>query len=566
MGGKSIYRSKKRKFHGNRHSSSKQAACSVDVSSTQNKTCSEKKLLNSQQHLNDLVDLNKEQLSGFRIIDLEILVSVFTLLYCPVCFTDNLYLVEDSTFGLCSNFCLRCKNCSFTKGFASSKKQDTSNEINTRLVCALRLIGKGFSAGKKFCAALNFPSFLSKKAFRMQELKLIRAASTVAENSMNKAAAVIKENKKNDAIIKCGVSVDGTWQRRGFSSLNGVVSAISVTCGKVLDIEVMSQFCKHCHTKKLSSSRASKHQCANHKGSSGNMEVVGAYRIFERSESSRKLLYSEYYGDGDSKGYDAVRDIYGKDSVLKLECIGHVQKRVGTRLRKLKASNKALGGKGKLTDTFINKLQNYYGIAIRDNVGNLLQMQSATIAAFAHSCSSAKHPMHRQCPEGKDSWCRYQRAISCGQKFKECSTGLPQNIIKIIQPTYMQLCDQDLLKKCLHGRTQNANESFNNLLWTIVPKNTFVELQTLRFGASITLIIFNDGFHGLLEIFHELGIVPGEYTLRHFLTLDNERIVTSKRQSLTVTKVARKKLRAFKKRKSDKIVNKEGVSYKCGEF
>ncbi|GBM59478.1 hypothetical protein AVEN_131048-1 [Araneus ventricosus] len=370
MGGKTFYRSKKRKFHGNRHSSSMQAACSVDVSSTQDKICSEKKLLNSQQHLNDLADLKKEQLLGFRIIDMEILVSVFTLLCCPVCFTDNLYLIEDSTLGLSSNFCLRGKNCSFTKGFASSKKQDKSNEINTRLVCALRVIGKGFSAGKKFCAALNFPSFLSKKAFRMQELKLLRAAVTVAENSVNKAAAVIKEIKKPGAVTKCGISIDGTWQRRRFSLINGVVSAISVTCDKVLDIEVMSQFCKHCHNKNLSSSCSSKHQCANHKGSSGNMEVVGAYRIFQRSESSRKLLYSEYYGDGDSKGYDAVKDIYGKDFVLKLVCIGHVQKRVGTRLRKLKTSNKALGGKGKLTDTFINKLQNYYGIAIRDNVDN----------------------------------------------------------------------------------------------------------------------------------------------------------------------------------------------------
>ncbi|KAF8794331.1 hypothetical protein HNY73_002322 [Argiope bruennichi] len=235
-------------------------------------------------------------------------------------------LPEDSTFGLCSNFCLKCKNCSFYKGFSSSKKKNTSNEINTRLVCALRIIGKGYTAGKKFFATLNFPSFLSKQAFRMQELKLLRAARSVAENSMNIAATELKD-KNPAAITECGVSVDGTWQRRGFSSLNGVVSAISVTCGKVLDIEVMSQFCQWCHTKKLNLSCASKHQCANHKGSSGSMEVLGAYRIFERSKSCRKLIYSQYYGDGDSKGYDTVKDIYGKDSVSKLECIGHIQKR-----------------------------------------------------------------------------------------------------------------------------------------------------------------------------------------------------------------------------------------------
>ena len=35
----------------------------------------------------------------------------------------------------------------------------------------------------------------------------------------------------------------------------------------------------------------------------------------------------------------------------KKECVGHVQKRIGTALQKLKKENKGIGGKGKLTDT-----------------------------------------------------------------------------------------------------------------------------------------------------------------------------------------------------------------------
>ncbi|GBO18345.1 hypothetical protein AVEN_27748-1 [Araneus ventricosus] len=124
------------------------------------------------------------------------------------------------------------------------------------------------------------------------------------------------------------------------------------------------------------------------------MEKVGAYRIFERSEVTRNLQYTQYYGDGDSKAYDAVKDIYSENTVTKLECIGHVKKRVGSRLRKLKKSRKGLGGKGKLTDNFIDKLQNYYGIAIRSNLNNLENMQSAVIAAFYHSCSTSKNSMH----------------------------------------------------------------------------------------------------------------------------------------------------------------------------
>ncbi|GFW52579.1 uncharacterized protein TNCV_405071 [Trichonephila clavipes] len=67
-------------------------------------------------------------------------------------------------------------------------------------------------------------------------------------------------------------------------------------------------------------------QCNHHKGSSSSMEPVGAYRIFERSEDHRMLRYTDYYGDEYSKAFDAVKDIYGKDSVTKLECIGHIQK------------------------------------------------------------------------------------------------------------------------------------------------------------------------------------------------------------------------------------------------
>ena len=58
--------------------------------------------------------------------------------------------------------------------------------------------------------------------------------------------------------------------------------------------------------------------------------------------------------------------------MYKLQCVGHIQKRVGGRLRKLKSADKAplsdgksLSGKGRLTEKMINKLQNYFGIAVK---------------------------------------------------------------------------------------------------------------------------------------------------------------------------------------------------------
>ncbi|GFU13060.1 uncharacterized protein TNCV_1444941 [Trichonephila clavipes] len=181
------------------------------------------------------------------------------------------------------------------------------------------------------------------------------------------------------------------------------------------------------------------HVCSNYKGSSGNMEAVGAFRIFERSLIKRDLQYTEYYGD--SKGFLLVKDIYGENSVTKYECIGHIQKIVGSRLRKLKKNIKGLGGKGKLTDKFINKLQNYYGIAIRSNVGCLEKMQSAVIAAFFHCCSSNQNPMHGQCPTGKDSWCKYNQALRDGKVYVDKTAGLSNSVIKVC----LALCDKELL-------------------------------------------------------------------------------------------------------------------------
>ncbi|GFV88311.1 uncharacterized protein TNCV_927241 [Trichonephila clavipes] len=166
----------------------------------------------------------------------------------------------------------------------------------------------------------------------------------------------------------------------------------------------------------------------------------GAYRLFERSRETRKLEYLEFYGDGDSKSHLAIKDIYGIDSIGKYECIGHIQKRVGSKLKILKTKEKGLGG---------------------SNIGYLEEMQRAMIAAFYHCCSGKSYPMHGQCPLGSESWCVYHRAQSAGKVFYDKHAGLLKSIFNKIKPTYLQLCDQKLLRKCLHEKTQNANEAFN---------------------------------------------------------------------------------------------------------
>jgi len=63
---------------------------------------------------------------------------------------------------------------------------------------------------------------------------------------------VMEENGKPDstAIIDVAVSFDGTWAKRGFTSLRDVVFVISVDTGEVLGYHVMSKSCHRCSLKK----------------------------------------------------------------------------------------------------------------------------------------------------------------------------------------------------------------------------------------------------------------------------------------------------------------------------
>ena len=62
---------------------------------------------------------------------------------------------------------------------------------------------------------------------------------------MNNAAAVIRNNTDN--VTDIDVSFDGWWQRRGFASLNGVVTCIERVNDKCIDIAIKTKDCKSCH-------------------------------------------------------------------------------------------------------------------------------------------------------------------------------------------------------------------------------------------------------------------------------------------------------------------------------
>ena len=80
--------------------------------------------------------------------------------------------------------------------------------------------------------------------------------------------------------------------------------------------------------------------------------------------------------------------------------MGHVQKRMGTRLRNLKKSSgkkvlsdgKTIGGRGRLTGAVIDQLSTYYGKAIRANKNSVEDMTKAIWATYYHKTSTDANP------------------------------------------------------------------------------------------------------------------------------------------------------------------------------
>ncbi|GFX18300.1 uncharacterized protein TNCV_4306011 [Trichonephila clavipes] len=179
---------------------------------------------------------------------------------------------------------------------------------------------------------MDLPSPVSQKSYERIMRKINLASREVADDSMKNAA---KEEVSASGVMKSVVIGDVT--------------------GKVIDVAVLSSYCKGCEKWRGPKSGHSyeewklKHQphCVrNHIGFSSKMEVDGMKEIFQRSVPQRNAKYIKYIGDGDTKAFPELQRT-APYSIEKVECVGHIQKRMGARLRKLKTMNR---GKNYQTD------------------------------------------------------------------------------------------------------------------------------------------------------------------------------------------------------------------------
>ncbi|GFW14522.1 uncharacterized protein TNCV_2358461 [Trichonephila clavipes] len=170
---------------------------------------------------------------------------------------------------------------------------------------------------------------------------------------------------------------------------------------------------------------------------------------------------------------------------------------MGTRLRKLKlvyskkklSDGKTIGGKGRLTDSLIDKLAHYYGNAIRCNSTSVKEMRKAIWAVWGHSCSTDDYR-----------------------------------------------CTRFVLQIQIHGK--------------FCPRTIGSSLQIAEIAENLATSVFNDGNQILITILEKFGFKINRNVSVSLAERDNCRIFTSRQSRLESSFEAR---RAKKIKKSQEI-------------
>jgi hypothetical protein len=184
---------------------------------------------------------------------------------------------------------------------------------------------------------MNMPC-ISKPAYQQQMESILVCLEDEANEEMKDAAKELEEimtsnatGDAEDGVLDVAVSFDGTWAKRGFASLTGILFVISVDTGKVLDYYCLSKACQKCALKKSKCKDDSEFQTwqvkhlgdgechINFEGSSPAMECDGAVTLWKRSIEKHNLRYKWMVSDGER----CVRGTTQKPQrVPQFSCVG----------------------------------------------------------------------------------------------------------------------------------------------------------------------------------------------------------------------------------------------------
>ena len=145
-----------------------------------------------------------------------------------------------------------------------------------------------------------------------------------------------------------------------------------------------------------------------------------------------------------------------------------------------------------------------------------------------------KKPQHEFFPDGPTSWCKYIR----GEPYVH-RNALPEDVVLSIKPLFERLSDVTLLQNCLHGFTQNQNESLNKKIWSFCPETEYVGARTIQTAVALAVSVWNNGWSSIQRIQLRLNLTSSIWLSKLVKTLNSERLKAAHYRSLSRVEQAR---------------------------
>ena len=191
--------------------------------------------------------------------------------------------------------------------------------------------------------------------------------------------------------------------------------------------------------------------------------------MWQRTEDFR-FRYTQVLADGDSQAFNAVNGMVYKTRLHKPcpQTNGHCPE-------EYKMSDKTVGAWTGQIDR--NKMCYASKLVQGCYISNLKRVrchEGFHWVSFFHSISTNDEPH----PPGEDSWSFWQQATATEEETPShvqypSSTYLCRDIAEKLVPVYHRFSSEPLLKRVMHGGTQNQNECFNSMICSRCPQNMF---------------------------------------------------------------------------------------------
>lgn len=184
-------------------------------------------------------------------------------------------------------------------------------------------------------------------------------------------------------------------------------------------------------------------------------------------------------------------------------------------------------------------------------------MKQAAWATWFHLSSTDENRMHDLCDP---AYCK----LYLNFDYKHTLHSLPPAVCAAIKPAYNDLCRNESLCQVLNSGTTNANESLHRIIWSLCSKKRYHTRKRIENGTNLAVIIYNEGYIGLIPIYKSLGITINSALLKMLRRIDHERVKEDKAFDPLLRLERRRRNRFDRLQKEAELIQNDPHKYGAG--